>query len=85
MLRRLSKKCTGTHPHQPLLGGRAAQAAFYPPGLVLEILRGIRDTADSEWVDHPEPEDSQIQSAVLCAGLFHDQKPSIAAALADSI
>ena len=28
MLRRLGKKCTGSHPHQPLLGGRAANAAF---------------------------------------------------------
>ena len=84
MLRRLAKKCTGTHPHQPLMGGRAANAAFYPPGLVLEILRGIRDTADVEWQDPIEPGTGDVNRATLCAGLMHDQPSTLVSALQDS-
>ena len=53
MLSRLSRKCDGSHPHQHLIGGRAAAAAYYPPKLISQILRGIRDTADAE---HKEPD-----------------------------
>ena len=84
MLRRLGKKCTGTHPHQHLVAGRAADAAFYPPGLVLEILRGIRDTADQEWSDPVDAHDSDLQRATVCAGLFHDQPTLLASTLQDS-
>ena len=48
MLRRLGNRCKGDHEHQRLEGGRAANAAFYSRDLVLEILRGIRDTTDAE-------------------------------------
>ena len=47
MLRRLSKRCSGGYQHQHLVGGRAANASFYPTTLVLEILRGMPDEADS--------------------------------------
>ena len=49
MLARLSARCPGNHEHQHLVGGRAANAAFYPPGLIINILRGMRDTADAEF------------------------------------
>ena len=48
MLRRLSTKCLNHHKHRHFLGGRAASAAFYPRQLVVEILRGMRDTSDLE-------------------------------------
>ena len=43
VLKRLSKKCTGDHPHQPLLHGRAARAEVYPPGLCKAVVQGIRE------------------------------------------
>ena len=51
MAARLSKRRSGDHAHQPLLSGRAKDAAFYPLKLVTEILRGVRDTAEAE---HPD-------------------------------
>lgn len=47
MAHRLSLRCDKSHQHQPLLGGRAADAAFYPMVLITEILRGMRDTQDA--------------------------------------
>ena len=44
MLKRLHRTCQGGHSHQPLLGGRAASAAFYPLPLLKAILQGITDT-----------------------------------------
>ena len=38
MLARFSKRCPGDHEHQHLTGGRATQAAFYPPPSVTNIL-----------------------------------------------
>ena len=46
MLDRLSKRCPGDHHHQPLEGGRANNAAYYPPTLIRAILRGMRDESD---------------------------------------
>ena len=40
MVKRLSKRCTRTHDHQPLLGGRAAAAAFYPLPLITKNPQG---------------------------------------------
>ena len=40
ILARLGHKCRGGHRHQALIGGRAAAAAVYPPGLCRAILRG---------------------------------------------
>ena len=37
----LKRKCDGTHPHQPLVDGRAKDAARYPPALCRAICRGI--------------------------------------------
>ena len=39
--RELSRRCDGSHEHQPLLDGRAKDAARYPPGLCRAICRGI--------------------------------------------
>ena len=46
MLDRLRRRCKGDHEHQWLDGGRTRAAETYPPELVLEILRGIRDNDD---------------------------------------
>ena len=48
MLRRLRRICRGNHTHQPLLGGRASAAAFYPLPLLRAILEGMNDTAQLE-------------------------------------
>ena len=58
MLARLDLTCERNHKHEWLMGGRAAGAAFYPKALVLEIMRGIRDTDDAEALlrpGHAEP------------------------------
>ena len=47
MLESLAGKCDGSHVHQPLMGGRAAAAAVYPPELLRAILRGIARTRDN--------------------------------------
>ena len=41
IIKELQKKCDGTHPHQPLVDGRVAEAARYPEGLCRAICRGI--------------------------------------------
>ena len=37
----LQKRCPGNHVHQPLVGGRAKDAAEYPTGLCKAICRGL--------------------------------------------
>ena len=37
----LRRKCDGTHPHQPLVDGRAKDVARCPPALCRAICRGI--------------------------------------------
>ena len=37
----LKRKCDGTHAHQPLIDGRAKDAARYPPGRCTALCRGI--------------------------------------------
>ena len=39
--RELARKCPRDHQHVNLLGGRAAGAAIYPPGLCRGICRGL--------------------------------------------
>ena len=41
LLKLLGQQCPGNHKHQPLLGGRAADAAIYPPALCRAMLRGF--------------------------------------------
>ena len=48
MLKRLSRRCSGNHVHQHLVGGRAKAAEDYSVQLVTDILRGMRDAADHE-------------------------------------
>ena len=70
MLARLSSRCKGGHEHQHLIGGRAANAAFYPPELITDILRGMRDTADAEYVEQEQCHDMDV--AMLRAASLHD-------------
>ena len=39
--RELNRRCDGTHGHQPLIDGRARDAARYPSALCRTICRGI--------------------------------------------
>ena len=71
MLARLSTRCSKDHDHQHLLGGRAANAAYYAPELITEILRGIRDTAnhDEERGDSLEQD---LEKHMVTANVMHD-------------
>ena len=75
MLKRLSKRCSKTHVHQQLVGGRAKACENYPLELITEILRGIRDTADheEEWGDECV---SSLDATVMSAALLHDTRCS---------
>ena len=75
MAARLSKRCQGGHIHQPLLSGRAKNAAFYPLPLVTEILRGITDTSGAEDLSHNDV-DKKTAMAVARAGMMHVIPPS---------
>ena len=44
MAKLLRRRCDGSHPHQALVSGRCADAAFYPLPLIRTLIRGIRDT-----------------------------------------
>ena len=48
MLKRLHGLCPRDHKHQPLLGGRASSASFYPIPLLRAILQGMNDAEHSE-------------------------------------
>ena len=71
MLKRLSTRCDGSHSHQHLIGGRAAAAAYYPPKLISQILRGMRDTADAENVESLWTPEMGV--AMVAAAMHHDQ------------
>ena len=79
MLKRLSRRCSGGHVHQHLVGGRAKAAEDYSLELVTEILRGMRDTADheEEWGDANSKE---LDMAMVTTGLLHDVRFSSLAA-----
>ena len=80
MLDRLSRRCSGDHVHQHLVGGRAKAAEDYSIELVTEILRGVRDTADAEekWGDECSEE---LIASMRTAGVMHDvHDVSVAAA-----
>ena len=79
MIKRLSKRCSGNHLHQHLVGGRAKAAEDYSLELVTEILRGIRDTADheEEWGDST---DRDLEQQMITASVMHDVKHSSLAA-----
>ena len=71
MLKRLSTRCDRTHTHQHLISGRAAAAAYYPPKLISQILRGMRDTADAEHAESDWTPEMGI--AMVHAAMHHDQ------------
>ena len=73
MLKRLARRCQKDHTHQQLVGGRAKQNENYSLDLIVEILRGMRDTADfeEEWGDETE---EGITQSMLTSSLFHSPK-----------
>ena len=54
------------------MGGRAAEAAFYPQQLIVEILRGIRDTADAEEHDPEDVIPAHLSTLMSAAEKLHD-------------
>ena len=64
MLDMLGKRCDRSHRHQSLVGGRCADAAFYPLPLIRAILKGIKATADAEAQIDAESSSRQYLSSV---------------------
>ena len=49
LMKELSRRCEGRHEsHVPLMNGRAAGAAIYPPELVAAIVRGIQPQVEAD-------------------------------------
>ena len=73
MAKRLSKTCNHQHVHQTLQGGRTQAAAFYSTELIIQLLRGIRDTWEAEghtheatqWDDHQAQEEEEEEETHL--------------------
>ena len=75
----LSKKCSGDHEHQPLVGGRAKGAEEYPPKLCEAIVQGLmKERSETflvnlhpqEWVMAEEDED---ENEAIPAGDLEDE------------
>ena len=60
MAAELGQRCDRSHVHQQLVGGRAANAAFYPLGLIRAILNGIRNTALAEGASEGIHKDQRV-------------------------
>ena len=67
----LSLKCDKSHVHQPLVGGRCRDAAFYPLQLVEAILQGMALTADHDA--------KTIASMMGCRAMEEERKDTIGA------
>ena len=50
MLNKLGRRCDGSHEHKQLRGKDLSEAAFYPDGLVLSIIKGMNLTHAAEMV-----------------------------------
>ena len=72
MLARLSRRCSKTHRHQVLEGGRPKVAEIYPPELVLEIRRGMRGTEDLSCNAISHAEDSETRTSGDVVSKFDD-------------
>ena len=68
MLRQLSRRCDHSHKHQHLVGGRCADAAFYPLPLIRAMLNGIEDTTKAmQHARMEELEGGMHAAAIICA------------------
>ena len=79
MLDRLRRRCQRNHVHQHLIDGRAKAAENYPSELSVEMLRGMRDTADQNM--HFDCDDAYAVTALaLTPGHgFADVSPDLRA------
>ena len=68
MQAKLSTRCDRSHKHQQLVGGRCAEAAFYPLGLIKAILSGMQATTQAD----------QLQDQM------HEERKALLAAITDS-
>ena len=67
----LQKRCPKIHQHQQLVGGRCANAAFYPLELIRAILKGIRNTAIADGM--PSASSSEGATATKAMQLSSDE------------
>ena len=75
----LSMRCDKQHSHQPLIGGRCKDAAFYPLPLVEAILKGMSNQADDEYRKSLESQErkTRIQAVTQQSGTIpSDDDPS---------
>ena len=65
----LGKRCDKSHTHQPLVGGRCKDAAFYPLKLIQTILRGVAATRDAtEAIDRAGQEHKDLIHSIMAVG-----------------
>lgn len=56
--KRMSKRCSGDHVHQPLMSGRPRMAQEYPRKFCLEIIRGLEEDLGGKWMLAVEEEET---------------------------
>ena len=65
MAKQLQRRCNHEHKHQGLVGGRARDAAFYPPGLVRAILRRMSLQAEEDRQAAMRCKEEMLQMAAM--------------------
>ena len=77
MLECLGRTCQGGHDHQPLEGGRCAEAAFYPVGLIKAFLKGIGNTAKAAEHRDEALKEERLKIAAMVYATQSKQEQSI--------
>ena len=74
----LNRRCAHEHDHQPLMGGRSAAAAEYPPDLCHAICRGLvrqKQYDRKSYVAMPKQGKSKL-SLMACAEAKTSARPT---------
>ena len=67
MLNQLGRRCDGSHEHKQLRGKDLSEAAFYPDGLVLSIIKGMNLTHAAEMVKRAMRADAEPAESLCSA------------------
>ena len=76
LMKELNCRCEGRHgSHVPLLNGRAARAAIYPPEMVAAIIRGIQSQVEADtWRSHDDCHCSFSTELKAAMGLSEEER-----------
>eukprot|EP00435_Cladocopium_sp_Y103_P046990 s1741_g13.t1 len=56
----LQRRCSGDHPHEPLIHGKAAKAAIYPPQLCKAVVRGLKRHLRWKFGSPQKPKETEV-------------------------